>query len=49
MATSSRILAAPVFKTLPTRMAFIGGPRQVGKTTLALHAIGEGIEASETG
>lgn len=32
-----RYLAAPVKQTLEKKMAFIGGPRQVGKTTFALN------------
>lgn len=31
-----RVLRTPIEAALNTRMAFIGGPRQVGKTTLAL-------------
>jgi predicted AAA+ superfamily ATPase len=39
----SRYLARPVVHVLSRRkMAFIGGPRQVGKTTLALQLLGEG-------
>ena len=32
----SRYLAAPIREDLATKMVFLGGPRQVGKTTLAL-------------
>ena len=35
-----RALHAPVESALKGRMAFIGGPRQVGKTTLALSLLG---------
>jgi predicted AAA+ superfamily ATPase len=31
-----RYLEAPVREDLPEKMVFVGGPRQVGKTTLAL-------------
>lgn len=49
MTTNRRALARPVAETLPTRMAFIGGPRQVGKTTLALSMLGPGADASHRG
>lgn len=35
-----RALRSPAEAALKTRMAFIGGPRQVGKTTLALSLLG---------
>ncbi|MCC6161858.1 MAG: ATP-binding protein [Acidobacteria bacterium] len=35
-----RYLKAEIVSTLAQRMAFIGGPRQIGKTTLALSLIG---------
>ncbi len=37
----ARYLAAQVQKDLSTKMVFVGGPRQVGKTTLALHILGD--------
>lgn len=49
MATPRRTLAGPVTATLPTRMAFIGGPRQVGKTTLALSLLGADADATHPG
>lgn len=49
MATPQRYLAAPVIETLPTRMAFVGGPRQVGQTTLALSLLGRSAGASHPG
>lgn len=49
MTTARRSLADSVIETLPTRMAFIGGPRQVGKTTLALALLGPGANASHPG
>jgi predicted AAA+ superfamily ATPase len=36
-----RYLAAQVLKDLSTKMVFVGGPRQVGKTTLALQVLGD--------
>ena len=42
----ARYLAAPVRKALDRKMVFIGGPRQVGKTTLALTLLG--VAADET-
>jgi predicted AAA+ superfamily ATPase len=39
-----RYLEPVVERALPRKMAFIGGPRQVGKTTLALSLIGEGAD-----
>ena len=41
-----RYLAPPVRATLARKMAFIGGPRQVGKTTMALAEIA--ADANET-
>ncbi|MBI4026346.1 MAG: hypothetical protein HY360_15280 [Verrucomicrobia bacterium] len=41
-----RYLAAHVEADLADKMAFIGGPRQVGKTTLALSLLGEGRDES---
>jgi predicted AAA+ superfamily ATPase len=39
----ARYLEAPVSKVLSSgRMAFVGGPRQVGKTTFALQMLGRG-------
>ena len=37
-----RYLAAPVQVDLQQKMVFLGGPRQVGKTTLALELLGAG-------
>ena len=39
-----RYLDAAVTAVLPRKMAFIGGPRQVGKTTLALSLVGKGAD-----
>ena len=36
MARRSRYLVAPLRRDLARKMAFVAGPRQVGKTTLAL-------------
>jgi predicted AAA+ superfamily ATPase len=41
-----RYLEAPIVEALRRRMVFIGGPRQVGKTTLALSLLG--ADADET-
>lgn len=41
-----RYLQKPVADTLKRKMAFVGGPRQVGKTTFALGLLGD--EADET-
>lgn len=46
MKTRHRYLEAAVAAVLPRKMAFIGGPRQVGKTTLALSLLG--TNANET-
>ncbi len=35
-----RCIARSVAEDLQTRMVFVGGPRQVGKTTLALDLLG---------
>lgn len=35
-----RYLESPVKEDLQEKMVFIGGPRQVGKTTLAFHLLG---------
>ena len=43
---SSRYLEPEIARVLPRKMVFIGGPRQVGKTTLALSFLGQG--AAET-
>lgn len=37
-----RTLTAEIAAVLPRRMAFVGGPRQVGKTTVALGLLGAG-------
>jgi predicted AAA+ superfamily ATPase len=39
-----RYLAAPVADDLKAKMVFVGGPRQVGKTTLALELLGSADE-----
>lgn len=44
MRTRSRSLEPVVTRVLPRKMAFIGGPRQVGKTTLALSLIGKSAD-----
>lgn len=49
MTATRRSLAGPIVETLPARMAFIGGPRQVGKTTLALSLLGAGADGSHPG
>jgi len=49
MAPPRRTLAGPIVETLPTRMAFVGGPRQVGKTTLALSLLDARADASHPG
>ncbi len=46
MPARRRYLEPVVCSVLPRKMAFIGGPRQVGKTTLALSLVGK--EADET-
>lgn len=37
--TRDRILSPFIVKAMPEKMAFVGGPRQVGKTTLSLHLV----------
>lgn len=37
--TNDRYIIENIKKTLPQKMVFIGGPRQVGKTTLSLHLL----------
>lgn len=49
MARPPRSLAAPILDVLPTRMAFVGGPRQVGKTTLAVSLLGTDADTSHPG
>ena len=44
METRPRYLSAPIAATLARKMVFIGGPRQVGKTTLALTLLGAGAD-----
>ncbi len=44
MGTRRRYLESAVTAVLARKMAFIGGPRQVGKTTLALSLMGEGAD-----
>ena len=46
MSPRSRYLESTVAAVLPRKMAFVGGPRQVGKTTLALSLLG--MNADET-
>lgn len=44
MRTHRRYLEPYVAGVLPRKMAFVGGPRQVGKTTLALRLVSEGAD-----
>lgn len=44
-----RELARPIAEALAKRMAFVAGPRQVGKTTLALALLGQGATAQHPG
>lgn len=44
MVPRPRYLAAPVAGALVRKMVFIGGPRQVGKTTMALTLLGTGAD-----
>ncbi|MCK6553155.1 ATP-binding protein [Candidatus Binatia bacterium] len=44
MDTLRRYLEPAVIAALGRKMVFIGGPRQVGKTTLALSLVGEGAD-----
>ena len=44
MGTRRRYLEPAVTAVLPRKMVFIGGPRQVGKTTLALSLVGKGAD-----
>ncbi len=46
MKRRSRYLEGPVAAVLPRKMVFIGGPRQVGKTTLALSLVGKDADES---
>jgi len=46
MVTKPRYLAAPVQQALSRKMVFVGGPRQVGKTTLALGLLGADADPS---
>ena len=43
---TQRYLAGPIIKDLCEKMVFLGGPRQVGKTTLARNLIGPGFRDS---
>jgi len=47
--STRRALRSPVEAALKSRMAFIGGPRQVGKTTLALSLLGPKATAKHPG
>ena len=40
MTLLDRSLSSPILKVLKKKMVFLGGPRQVGKTTLALRLLG---------
>ena len=42
--TVARYLATPVAAALAKKMVFVGGPRQVGKTTLALALLGKNAD-----
>ena len=44
MGIRDRYLEPAITPVLPRKMVFIGGPRQVGKTPLALSLIGKGAE-----
>lgn len=44
MGAKRRYLEPAIRPVLPRKMVFIGGPRQVGKTTLALSLVGEGAD-----
>ena len=44
MQTRRRYLESPIAPVLSRKMIFIGGPRQVGKTTLALGLFGKGAD-----
>ena len=44
MVTRRRTLEPLLTSVLPRKMVFIGGPRQVGKTTLALALVGKGAD-----
>lgn len=44
MGTRRRYLEPALQAVLPRKMVFIGGPRQVGKTTLALSLVGKGAD-----
>lgn len=46
MEARSRYLVAPIRDALARKMVFVGGPRQVGKTTLALSLLGSGTDES---
>ena len=43
-ARRKRYLEPQIAAVLPRKMVFIGGPRQVGKTTLALSLLGKGAD-----
>jgi predicted AAA+ superfamily ATPase len=45
-APRSRYIGAPVVADLREKMVFVGGPRQVGKTTFALGLLGHGADES---
>ena len=46
MKLENRYLSAPVEEDLPGKMVFVGGPRQVGKTTLARDCIASNYKSS---
>lgn len=46
MDSKVRYLTPPIRTALARKMVFVGGPRQVGKTTLALTLLGPGADES---
>ncbi len=49
MSPRPRYLESTVAAVLPRKMAFVGGPRQVGKTTLALSLLGRNADETHPG